>query len=180
MAVITAQDAGGDAIVLFLDLIAFSEGTSTSKSTKNDGYDVIVTGISGPEVFSDYSAHPFAPSMEYPEGRPAKLIRDEPEDIVYSTASGRYQLLQSKKDPYYLVYKKQLGLPDFSPLSQDKIAIQQIKEHGAIALLSKGQITAAIQACAGTWASFPGNNYGQGGKSLNSLVNKYYSLQTGA
>ena len=44
----------------FLDLIAYSEGTSTSSVTKNDGYDVIVTGVDGPSIFTDYSDHPFA------------------------------------------------------------------------------------------------------------------------
>ena len=44
----------------FLDTLAFSEGTSNHPLTVNDGYDVIVTGVDGPEVFTDYSAHPFA------------------------------------------------------------------------------------------------------------------------
>ena len=42
-----------------LDLIGWSEGTSTSPLTQNQGYDVIVTGINGPSVFTDYSRHPF-------------------------------------------------------------------------------------------------------------------------
>lgn len=45
----------------FGDLLAYSEGTSTSPATRNNGYDVIVTGIDGkPEIFTDYSDHPFA------------------------------------------------------------------------------------------------------------------------
>ncbi len=36
----------------FLDLIAWSEGTNTSPLTKNDGYDVIVSGVTGPEGFT--------------------------------------------------------------------------------------------------------------------------------
>ena len=39
----------------FLDMLAYSEGTSTSPATKDRGYDVIVTGIDGkPEIFTDY------------------------------------------------------------------------------------------------------------------------------
>ena len=179
MATVTSQDAGGEAIVLFLDLIAFSEGTSTGL---DNGYGVIVTGVDGPETFTDYSTHPFAPSTAYPNGRPAKLIREATAEkpAVYSTASGRYQLLQSSKDPYFLTYKKQLGLPDFSPLSQDKIAIQQIRERRALNLILSGDISQAILACGETWASFPGNTYGQGGKALYTLVAKYQQLQKGA
>jgi len=37
----------------FLDVVATSEGTCTSPATKNNGYDVIVTGVDGkPEVFT--------------------------------------------------------------------------------------------------------------------------------
>lgn len=182
MAVISAQLAGGIAVVHFLDLIAFSEGTSTSKQTKNDGYDVIVTGISGPEVFTNYSTHPFAPSTLYPNGRPAKLIKLATAEApaVYSTASGRYQLLQSKANPYFLTYKKQLGLLDFSPLSQDRIGVQQIKECKAVDWILEGQLTLAINACSSRWASFPGNNYGQGGKTVETLVAKFNELQKGA
>ncbi|RYM51244.1 lysozyme, partial [Serratia proteamaculans] len=53
----------------FLDMLAWSEGTLTSPATKNNGYDVIVTGIDKkPEVFTDYSDHPFN------KGRPSKVI----------------------------------------------------------------------------------------------------------
>jgi len=44
----------------FLDLIAEAEVTSTSAVTKNDGYDIIVNGVDEHEIFTDYSAHPFA------------------------------------------------------------------------------------------------------------------------
>ena len=53
----------------FLDLIAWSEGTSTSPVTQNQGYDVIVTGVDGPAVFTDYSDHPFA------DGRAPVVVR---------------------------------------------------------------------------------------------------------
>lgn len=59
MARISAQEAGGQNVVAFLDMIAFSEGTSRIGS--QDGYDVIVTGIDGkPETFTSYLNHPFA------------------------------------------------------------------------------------------------------------------------
>ena len=165
MAAITAEQAGGDALVKFLDLIAFSEGTSTSAHTQNDGYDVIVAGIDGHHEFTDYSAHPFA------DGRPAIVLNHSG---LKSTAAGRYQLLAG----FWPIYKKQLGLPDFGPVSQDKIALQQIRERHAIQDILAGNIQSAIEKCNNIWASFPGNDYGQGGKSLASLQAHYQNLAT--
>ena len=59
-------------VAAFLDLIAQSEGTSTSKATHDDGYDIIVSGVNGHNSFADYSAHPFA------AGRPAIVVRTAP------------------------------------------------------------------------------------------------------
>lgn len=144
----------------FLDLIAFSEGTSTSRLTVNNGYDVIVTGVDGQEIFTDYTDHPFF-------NRPPKLIRVNPP--LHSTAAGRYQILYR----WWRPYRAQLDLPDFSPASQDAVAIQQIKERYAIDMILAGNIEGAITACSNIWASFPGNNYGQNAHSMGTLLDKY-------
>ena len=149
----------------FLDLIAYSEGTSTSQVTKNDGYDVIVSGTAGPSVFTDYAKHPF-------EDGGSVLVRREPP--LYSSAAGRYQLLAR----YWRAYKVQLKLLDYSPPNQDAVAIQQIKERHALSLIEAGNVAGAITACATVWASFPGNSYGQGGHALPDLVAKYHELLT--
>lgn len=147
----------------FLSLIAWSEGTSTSPITKNDGYDVIVTGVNGPSIFTDYSDHPFARGGSV-------AVRHIP--LLFSTAAGRYQLLAR----YWNVYRRQMDLPDYSPASQDAVALQQMKERGAVALIEKSNIQGAIGACSNIWASFPGNNYGQGGKMIGDLSAKYAQL----
>ena len=67
----------------------------------------------GGELFTDYLDHP------------RKLVTLNPK--LKSTGAGRYQLL-SVMD----AYRKQLGLKDFSPKSQDAVALQQIKERGAL------------------------------------------------
>lgn len=178
MATITAEAAGGVDVVAFLDTLAFSEGTSTSSLTKNFGYDVIVTGVDGPEIFTDYSDHPFM-------HRPAKLVMAPGPRFpngLRSSASGRYQLLVK----WWVAYKTKLNLPDFSPLSQDLIAIQQMRERGSLAHLQSGTIDKAIAAHlnpldleeaieedSSVWASLPGNNYGQGGHSMETLVERY-------
>lgn len=170
MAAISALDAGGENIILFLDLTAHSEGASNSPITVANGYDVIVTGVDGPEVFTNYGDHPFAPSSTYPGGRPPRIIRRVP--LLESTASGRYQILLR----YFMVYKRQLHLPDFSPVSQDKVAIEMIKERRAIPHIISGDIEAAITLCATTWASMPGNNYGQGSHSMASLLGYWATI----
>lgn len=145
----------------FLAMIAWSEGTSTSSLTVNDGYDVIVTGITGPSVFTDYSDHPFA------HGGSVQWRLDPPE---FSTAAGRYQVLAH----YFEAYKAQLNLPDFSPASQDAVAIQQIRERHALPMIASGDIESAITACSNIWASLPGNDYAQpGGHTMAELLAKY-------
>lgn len=151
----------------FLDLIAFSEGTSTSPVTKNNGYDVIVTGVNGPAVFSDYADHPFA-------HRGSVVVRMLP--ILISTAAGRYQLLAR----YWNVYRSQLHLANFGPDSQDTVALQQMKERNAFQPLLMDNVTEAIALCSNIWASFPGNSYGQHAHSMPMLVAKYKELLGGS
>lgn len=142
------------AISAFLSLIGWSEGAD---------YNTIVTGIDGPSTFSDFSDHPFAPQFS----RPPVIVRRSP--LLESTAAGRYQLLYR----YWVPYKAQLGLADYSPASQDAVALQQMKERGAMAMITVGDIQGAIAACSNIWASFPGNSYEQGGKSMGELLDQY-------
>ena len=135
----------------FLNLIAWSEGTS---HLGNRGYNVVVGG----SLFTSYSKHP------------NKLIEVRPG--LKSTAAGRYQILKRFADHYI----KQLKLPDFSPDSQDKIAIQMIKEQGALKDIESGNIESAIVKCRNIWASLPGNGYGQPQKEMAALISKYKSL----
>lgn len=145
----------------FLDTLAWSEGTSTSPATKCGGYDVIVTGVDGkPEIFSDFSDHPFN------KGRPSKQINSKG---LTSNASGRYQFML--KD--WAHYKAQLGLPDFGPESQDKWAIQLIKERKALPDIEAGNIESAVNKCRNIWASLPGAGYGQREHSMEELIARY-------
>ena len=135
----------------FLDMIAFSEGTSTIKSS-DSGYNVIAGGA----LFTSYQDHPRKRVF-------IKRIND------YSSAAGRYQLLAR----YYDAYKKQLGLKDFSPASQDAIAIQQIKECRAIDDINAGRFADAVAKCRRIWASFPNAGYSQHENKQSDLQAKY-------
>lgn len=160
--------AGGQNIVAYLDMLAVSEIDGWTREHSDDGYNVLV-GSHGPITkknnaggryvvpaklltFSSYASHPNVYNAE-----------------TNSTAAGRYQLLSR----YYAPYAKQLNLRDFSPTSQDLIAIQQIRERRAIPLIVSGQIAAAIKACSNIWASLPGNDYGQHQNDIAMLVAAY-------
>lgn len=164
----------------FLDLLARAEGTQNHPLTQNNGYDVIVSGDPealvaaysgkiqaevGEEVFTIYAYHPFA------TGRPAKVVRLLPKRLT-STASGRYQL----ELKWWRAYSAMLDLKDFSPASQDAVALRQISERHALAEIDGGNIQAAIEACSNIWASLPGNNYGQPQKAMSQLLEWYQEL----
>lgn len=140
-------------LATFLALIGYSEGAD---------YNTIVTGSDGkPETFSDFSQHPFA-------NRLAKKVRDG----LCSTAAGRYQILYR----FWRVYQPQLKLPDFGPPSQDAVAVQMIRECGALSDIAEGNIAQAVLKCSSRWASFPGSTAGQGGKSMQELLAKWQEL----
>jgi len=137
-------------LVAFLDTLAYSEGTDKpGQPTKDRGYDVLVGG----GLFTGYADHP------------RKLI-DLPRLGIKSTAAGRYQILAR----YFDVYKAQLKLPDFSPRSQDLIAIQLIHECKALDDIDAGRIADALGKCKSRWASLPGAGYGQHEHKLDTLI----------
>ena len=43
------------------------------------------------------------------------------------------------------------------------MALQQIKERGALPMIDRGDIRQAIDRCSNIWASLPGAGYGQSG-----------------
>jgi len=153
MAEISETAAGGRNVLAFLDLIAWAEGTDNGRQpTRDRGYDVIVGG----QLFRGYADHP-------------RVLVDLPKLGIQSTAAGRYQLLRR----YYDAYRKTLNLRDFSPLSQDLIALQQIRERRALPLIQAGKITEAIAKVRNIWASLPGAGYGQHEQKLDRLLDVY-------
>lgn len=160
MSFITDVQAGTKNASAFLDMIAMSELGAKILASSDDGYNVIVVGQDKVlELFSDYSKHPFE------GGRKSKVIRPG----LTSNAAGRYQ--QMLKDwPHY---RDLLRLPDFGKLSQDKVALQHIRECRALPDINAGRIEAAIIKCSPIWASFPGAGYNQPEHKLDVLVAAY-------
>lgn len=137
----------------FLSTVAWSEGTDNGKQpTKDKGYDVLVMG----GLFTSYDDHP-------------RQLIYIPKLGIKSTAAGRYQILAR----FYDAYKVLLKLPDFSPASQDKIAIKLIKECKALGDIEAGRIAEALTKCRSRWASLPGAGYNQHEHKMETLLAKF-------
>ena len=123
----------------FLDMLAQSEGTDNGRQkTRNHGYDVIVGG----ELFTDYSDHP------------RKLVTLNPKlKSTGATLPASFPLVGCLPQAAWL--------KDFSPKSQDAVALQQIKERGALPMIDRADIRQAIDRCSNIWASLPGAGYGR-------------------
>lgn len=138
----------------FLDMLAISELGQKLLIASDNGYNVLVGSTPAmPRLFSSYADHP-------------RQLIDLPRLGIKSTAAGRYQLLAR----YFDAYKKLLRLPDFSPASQDAIALQQIRERGALADIEAGNFADAVAKCRNIWASLPGAGYKQNENTLAYLL----------
>jgi muramidase (phage lysozyme) len=132
----------------FLDMIAYAEGTA---HLGDRGYNVLVGG----KLFEGYADHP------------RKTVQIAPK--LKSSAAGRYQILMR----YFDVYRALLGLPDFSPESQDRIAIAMIRECRALDDVDCGRVMQAVRKCRSRWASFPGAGYHQRERAMEDLLRAF-------
>ena len=141
-------------------VISFGEGTQGDK-----GYTTQFTGTQ----FSDMSKHP------------AQLRTG---GGYTSDAAGKYQFLSTTFNPI----QKKLGLPDFSPESQEKAGRYLTRQAGVDPdkiITSKDEFKGVMDKIAPTWASMPysgvspggfgkgSSYYGQGGYDVDTLWNKY-------
>lgn len=112
-------------------------------------YDTIVGG----SKFQDFSKHPNIVGLRTKEGP--------------STAAGRYQITGTT----YSDVAGKHGISDFSPASQDAIALKLIERAGALDLIDKGDFSGAINKLGRTWASLPSSPYSQSKKSDEWVAN---------
>jgi len=129
----TQSESGkwGKNVRAFLDTIAWAEGTSGKH-----GYRIQYTGA----LFRSYSDHPRRINCAPFRGRP-----------LCSDAAGRYQFLSTTWDPL----ASALRLPDFSPASQDRAAVETLRRLGALEAIRQGNFDRAVALSASTWASLP-------------------------
>jgi Putative peptidoglycan binding domain len=128
----------------YLDLVALKE---VNKSLNADGSPTGYlerNGVKGSMGFMPQSA--IADNGTLP--------RDE---LRYNV--GRYQMKQVDVDDMRARYDKKID--DFSPESQDRIAVAKMKYRGVMEPLETGDIRSAIKKGGQEWASLPGSPYGQ-------------------
>ncbi len=119
-----------DRVKAFLDTIAAAEGTAAA-----DGYRTQYTGTK----FASFSDHPREMRCGRRYGK--KLCSD---------AAGRYQFLSTTWDRF----AKKFGVKDFSPQNQDLMAIELIREKGALEDIEAGRLEPAVRKLAYIWPSF--------------------------
>lgn len=149
-------------LAAFLLMLRYAEGTAGP-----DGYRTLFGG----SLFDSYDDHP----------RIAKQFRNGAGQLLWTTAAGAYQAMAvsplpgggSTKVNTWDRIKAKLQLPDFSPASQDAMAIELIRERGALGDVMAGRLADAIRKCAPVWASLPGAGYSQPERKLASLVSAY-------
>ena len=108
----------------------------------------------GGALFDSYADHP---RTKYTRG------------AYTSSAAGAYQFLISTWDETARI----LGLPDFSPESQDLAAVARMVYRGALNDVIAGDLTAAMPKLGKEWASMPGSPYGQPVISMQTAINTY-------
>ncbi|HEX8576825.1 MAG TPA: hypothetical protein VF677_11080, partial [Flavobacterium sp.] len=175
----------------FMRLIMVKESERIAVSRGNSPYETNVGGLSFIKDYKkDYSTHPrvYVKSAD-------------------STAAGAYQILgwvydqlngweidrkTYRKTGVYVEkkdYVKKYKLPDFSPLSQDKLCLILLKHYrkGSIEAIISNNINKALDITSFEWASLPHNdkNYktktqwryeGQHGQTLEEARNNYNSF----
>lgn len=134
----------------FLKMIRQCEGTAGP-----NGYRTLFGG----KLFSDFSTHP---NVRVP-------FRN-----TYSTAAGAYQILYGT----WRTLAAKTGRWDFSPETQDLMALELIREKGALEDVVAGRVEAAVYKIRKIWASLPGAGYNQPEKTI-AQVKSYYTAAGG-
>lgn len=129
----------------FLLMIRNGEGT-----LGDIGYRTMFTH----KTFNDFSRHP---NIKHTAGS------------LTSTAAGAYQFLFDTWEEV----RKQLKLPDFTPINQDVGGVHLIYRRGALQSVINGDIINAIRKCNREWASLPESPYGQPTVTMNKALAFY-------
>ena len=121
------------------------------QKTRNHGYDVIVGG----ELFTDYSDHP--------------------RKLVAKTQNSNQQAPDATSffSCWWDAHSQAAWPERLLSKSQDAMALQQIKERGALPMIDRGDIRQAIDRYSNIWASLPGAGYGQFEHKADSLIAKF-------
>lgn len=154
-------------LAAFLAMIRHAEGTADE-----NGYRALFGHTRDrPRLFDAFTDHP----------RIASRFTDQRGRELWTTAAGAYQAMavspipgggRTRVDTWDRIRRK-LQLPDFSPASQDRMAVELIDEAGALADVLAGRAADAIRKVRGVWASLPGAGYDQPERRIGWLLTKY-------
>lgn len=145
-------DTAAANVAAFLQVIRYAEGTAGER-----GYNTQF----GYRYFDSYADHP----RQYFD------FTDKAGRQLKTSAAGAYQIIVRTWD----TLRARLGLPDFSPASQDAAALELIRERGALADVQAGRFAEAVRKVSKVWASLPGAGYAQPERAISSLYAAYRS-----
>lgn len=117
-----------------------------------------------PLLFESFADHPNVKTYERYDGQ---FLRNGKRD--FTTAAGAYQITNTT----YRALVKQYGFSDFSPDTQDLMAVALILEKKAVSDIVAGNIELAIIKLRPIWASLPGATTGQPTMQLRSSIAAY-------
>lgn len=130
-----------------LKTIRQCEGTNAP-----DGYNYLFgSSPHNDRRFDDLSTHPHI---------------QEPFGTTTSSAAGAYQIMF----PTWQNLSGKLGLHDFSPSTQDIMAVELMSMKNCVQKLIDGNFEYAVKCCNTTWASLPGSPYGQPTHNLSEVT----------
>ena len=141
----------------FLDMLAWSEGTDNGRQkTRNHGYDVIVGG----ELFTDLFRSPSQTCHVKPK-----------------TQINRRRTLPAS---FLLVgCLPQAAWPERSRRKSDAVALQQIKERGALPMIDRGRYPSGNRPLQQYLGFIKGAGYGQFEHKADSLIAKFMKRANG-
>lgn len=149
----------------FINMIAACEGTANA-----GGYATLYGSRPGNiKTFDGWADHP----------RLAQRISTT--DRRWTSAAGLLQWMaispipgggSTRLDTWDRMQKK-LNLPDFSPESQDRAAVELFREFDALADIEAGRVLQAARKLKSQWASLPGAGYGQGERTESYVMAQY-------
>lgn len=154
------------AVSAFLYMIRASEHIFPRDVENDAAYNIFYGGAR----FNDLSDHPVNTGEMKPIKLPDAMCRAVGRlPGCVTTAAGAYQIIR----PTWNRVREALGLPDFSPSSQDKAAIYLLEESGAMERIGLDDIEGAIAKAAPVWASLPGSTAQQNPKKLAYALERY-------
>ena len=150
----------------FLYMIRSCEHRFPTDVVDNDCYEIFYGGTR----FVDLSDHPVITGELAPVALPERMCKAAGlNSPCFTTAAGAYQFIR----PTWQRLRDRLGLDDFGMESQDRAAVELLREVGALDLIEQGDIEGAMKKASKAWASLPGNTYQQNPKALQYCRDRF-------